>query len=139
MSLHSFSSSSCSQFIVALAWCNCSRSLSKYVSKLLSNLLVTASDVDFCSMASLSVLYFSDFTLSIPLNSYALFNTLLKQVCFSPFFHVQSVPVPLAQILFLFQLIHIPIVQDNYFHLILLQKRNLPFQIYFPCRCIFFT
>ena len=71
-----FSSSFCSYVKVALAWRHCSCSLSNSVSKFLSNLLVTASDIDFYLLASVSVLSFSDFILSISLQISALFNTL---------------------------------------------------------------
>ena len=70
-----FSGSSCSYFMVALARQHCSCSLYNYVSKFISNLLVTDSDVDFCSMDSVSLISFSEFILYILVKCYAIFNT----------------------------------------------------------------
>ena len=60
-------------------------------------------------------------------------------MCYSPFVACLFFSVPLTQFRFLSKISHLPIVQDNYFRLKLLQKRNLPFQFSFRCNCIFFT
>ena len=86
MSWHEFSSSSFSSFMVALSRQHCSCPLSNYVSKLISNLLSTSSDVNFRSMESVSVLSFSDFIFSISLTSSYLFNTLWWLICSSTSF-----------------------------------------------------
>ena len=99
---------------------------------------ITSSDVYFCSMASISVPSFSDFILYILLKCSAPFNTFWRLMCSSPFLCIYSVTVPLTQFVFL-QFSYLTIVQENYFCLRLLQKRNLPFQLSFRCTCIFFT
>ena len=60
--------------MVSFSWWNYSCSLSKYVSKLISNLLIIAYGVDLCPTTSVSVLSFSDFIPYILLKSYAPFN-----------------------------------------------------------------
>ena len=47
-----FTSYSCSYFMVVLSWRHCSRSLSNYVSKFISNLFITASGVDFVQISA---------------------------------------------------------------------------------------
>ena len=140
ISLHDFSRYYCSYFVVALSWRHCSCSLSNYVYKFISNLVITASDVDFFSMASVLVLSFSGFIISISLKRCTIFNTFLLMMWSIPFFCVYYVPVPLTRFIFPLQFSHLPIVEEYYFfHLILLQKINRGFKPSFRCRCIFFT
>ena len=64
-----------------LIWRHSSHYLYNSVSKILSNLLVTASDVGFCSMFSVAVLSFYDFILSIFFKIYAIFKTFMVILC----------------------------------------------------------
>ena len=82
----SFSSYACSSFVVALVQCHCSSSLSSSVSKYIYNPLIKTSDVDFCSMVSVTVLFLSYFIFSISLEGYVLFKTLWWFICSSIFF-----------------------------------------------------
>ena len=65
---------------------HCSTPLSNSISNFFSNFIITVSDVNLCSMASVSVISLSEFILSIPLKSSALFNTLWWLVCSRSFF-----------------------------------------------------
>ena len=72
--------------MVELAWRHCSHSLSNSVSKLFSKILMIDYDGDFCSMASVSVLYFYHFILYILLEISSLLNTFWLLMCSNPFF-----------------------------------------------------
>ena len=121
-----------------LARRHCSHSLYNYFSKFLSNLLIKASDVDFYSMASISVLYFSEFILYILLKSSPLFDNLQRLMCSIPFVEFLFCFSYFEKIYFSLEIIYLPIVQENHFCLIFLQNINLTFQLSFRCSCIFF-
>ena len=124
--------------MVALGWRHCSCSLSNYVSKFLSNLLATASYMDFCSMDSASVLYSSDFILSILLKS-SVFKILSSDWCaLAPFLRVRYFLLPLAQFIFLLKLSHLPIVQDNYFRLVICKREIWLFNLLSAADAYFF-
>ena len=72
--------------MISLARWHCSPSLSNYVYNFLSKLLITASGVDFCSVAFVSVLSFYGFILSVLLKCSDLFNIFLLLMCSRPFF-----------------------------------------------------
>ena len=136
--LVSFSSSFCNYFMVALAWRHCSCSLSNSILKYLSDLLITYSDVNFFSMASVSVIYLSHFILSISLKCSALFNTLFWSMWYSPFFACSACSISFDTIYFSLATHSSAYFQENSSCFTFMQKINMHFQPSLWCICILF-
>ena len=66
-------------------------------------------------------------------------HSVMIDVLYSPFCVFSMFHLFWHNLFFLLQLRHMPIVPDNYFRLIFLQKLNLPIELSFRCSCIFFT
>ena len=134
-----FSSSSFSSFKAALAWRNYIFSLSNSIYKFISNLLNTAYDVDLCQMASVLVLSFSSFIISILLKISALFKTFLWLMFSSPFFVCLVYSSSFDTIYFSLTIQSSVYYSGQFFLYEIPAKEQSDFQLYFRCIWFFFT